>query len=130
MSRAKSTDAETVEIVAGSDPGAGETADSAGAAGVEGEASAETAAAAADPAPTASDSTDAPASGAPVMSESDPVRLPPPFDPSGFEAFKDRVAKDEQYAMALLWRFEQLAILMGWPELGHMVPLDPAPMPN
>jgi len=55
---------------------------------------------------------------------------PPAFASAAFDAFKERVRADEQYAMALLWRFEQLAILMGWPELGHMAPIDPAPKPN
>ena len=32
--------------------------------------------------------------------------------------------------MALLWRFEQVALLYGWPELGHLVPGDPVPLPD
>lgn len=140
MSRAKSSEDTTqadADTVAGSEVAASDPADGSGAGDPAGaavddekpsEAAVAEAEAASPPAPSPSNSSDAAPAGDPVAAE-DPGPVPPPaFSDTEFEAFKERMRADDQYAIALLWRFEQLANLLGWPELGHLAPAPVQPV--
>lgn len=141
MSRAKSSEDTTqadADTVAGSEVAASDPAEVSGAgdpagAAVDDEKPSEAVVAEAEAAPPPAEAQGDPAvpapAGDPVMTEPLPEPAPPPaFSDTEFEAFKERMRADDQYAIALLWRFEQLANLLGWPELGHLAPAPVQPV--